>query len=155
MATIAYSWICRTDELADEDGSGSALGAAGGAAVEGLSYAHMATVELLPGGVVAAAWQASAAGREGAPGQHLRFATSRDAGRTFGPSRCPMHGLGALWAPVLHYDGGAAASAVDLHISAGAAAKAEARLLLFYAESRKVLSPGGDIKCISSADMVR
>lgn len=46
-----------------------------------------------------------------------------------------MWGLGPLWSPVLFHDA------------------ATARLFLFYSESRKAYSPGGDIKYITSTDL--
>jgi hypothetical protein len=64
-------------------------------AAAGLTYAHMAHIERCPVGptptppVLAAAWQASAAGCEGDAAQHLRFSTSRDGGETW--YVCPLH----------------------------------------------------------------
>ena len=103
----------------------------------GISYAHMCNLEAFTyrgEAVVAAAFQCSGAGAEGGDSQHLRFATSRDAGATWSDARCVMWGLNALWSPILHYD----ASAGVLH--------------LFYSESRKARSPGGDVKCLTSVD---
>lgn len=46
-----------------------------------------------------------------------------------------MFGLTPVWAPVLFYD------------------KSSSRLFLFFSESRKAYSPGGDIKYITSSDV--
>jgi hypothetical protein len=45
-----------------------------------------------------------------------------------------MYGMQAVWSPILHF-----------HAATG-------DLFLFYSESRKVASPGGDIKVVQSAD---
>ncbi|PRW44584.1 BNR Asp-box repeat [Chlorella sorokiniana] len=83
---------------------------------------------------LALAYQASDTPHEGSRGQHLRFALSKDGGETFAPSKAVMWGATPLWSPSLHYDA------------------ATNRLFLFYSESRKSLSPGGDIKVIVSSD---
>lgn len=84
--------------------------------------------------ILALAYAASEATYAGSPSQHIRFALSKDGGETWTPSRSIMWGLAPLWGPVLHYDA------------------PNNRLLLFYCESRKALSPGGDIKYICSSD---
>eukprot|EP00192_Tetraselmis_astigmatica_P010644 CAMPEP_0117668668 /NCGR_PEP_ID=MMETSP0804-20121206/11683_1 /TAXON_ID=1074897 /ORGANISM="Tetraselmis astigmatica, Strain CCMP880" /LENGTH=383 /DNA_ID=CAMNT_0005476597 /DNA_START=81 /DNA_END=1232 /DNA_ORIENTATION=- len=105
---------------------------------DSISYAHMSMIEefTTPWGetLMAAAFQASGAGCEGNDTQHLRFTVSRDGGESWGPSCCVMWGLQALWSPVLHYH-----------------AKAN-KLYLFYSESRKAHTPGGDVKYILSTD---
>lgn len=78
------------------------------------------------------AFQASESAYECNPSQHLRFMRSTDGGETWTPSRCVMWGLGPIWGPALLSDAG--------------------KLYLFYSESRKAYSPGGDVKFISSAD---
>ncbi|KAL4445290.1 hypothetical protein ABPG77_011115 [Micractinium sp. CCAP 211/92] len=85
--------------------------------------------------LLALAYQAAEAAHEGDRGQHLRFALSRDGGNTWSESKCVMWGAAPLWSPTLHYDAGSG------------------RLFLFYSESRKSLSPGGDIKVVSSSDL--
>ena len=62
----------------------------------------------------------------------LRFTAGGD---TWTPSRVVMWGQTQLWSPVLFFD------------------TASSRLLLFYTESRKACSPGGDIKYISTLDL--
>jgi len=103
-----------------------------------ISYAHMAMLEAFtaPGGeaLLAGAFQASGAGCEGAEAQHLRFCLSRDGGESWEPSVALMWGLQALWSPVLHFH------------------EATQRLYLFYSESRKARTPGGDIKHIYTLD---
>ena len=99
-----------------------------------ISYAHMATIAETPSGLFCAAFQCSSEGCEGKPGQHIRFCTSKDRGRTWSDTTVPMYGLNALWSPVLHCE------------------KENGELLLFYSESRKQLSPGGDVKLIRSRD---
>lgn len=84
--------------------------------------------------VLAVAYQAAEAAYEGDRAQHLRFALSSDGGVTWGESTCVMWGAAPLWNPILHYDA------------------ATGRLFLFYCESRKSLSPGGDIKYVFSSD---
>jgi hypothetical protein len=71
MSAVEYHWLYRHDT----DG-----------AVAGLTYAHMAHIERCPvegQTLLCAAWQASSAGYEGDAKQHLRFSTSRDAGKTW------------------------------------------------------------------------
>ena len=99
-----------------------------------ISYAHLATIAETPSGLFCAAFQCSSEGCEGKPGQHIRFCTSKDRGRTWSDTTVPMYGLNALWSPVLHCE------------------KENGELLLFYSESRKQLSPGGDVKLIRSRD---
>ena len=79
--------------------------------------------------ILASAWQANEVAGEGSLGQHLRFSLSFDQGKTWKPSTTVMWGLQALWSPVLWFDG-------------------SEYLYLFYSESRKARSPGGDIKYI-------
>jgi len=83
---------------------------------------------------LAVAYQASEAPHEGSVNQHLRFQLSKDGGHTWTSTRVVMWGLGPIWSPVLFYH------------------KPSAKLYLFYSESRKSLSPGGDIKYIQSTD---
>ena len=114
---------------------------------EALKYGHMVVVErftVLRGGEevigIAAAFQANEAeGAEGNHRQHIRFSVSYDNGKTWTPSICVMYGLQASWSPVLHWD-------------AWTDEEGEKRgvLFLFYSESRKERSPGGDIKCIKA-----
>lgn len=85
--------------------------------------------------VLLAAYLASAASYEGSPGQHIRLATSKDGGETWGKSKAVQWGLGPLWGPALYYH------------------KDTSKLILFYSESRKAYSPGGDIKLITSNDL--
>jgi BNR repeat-like domain len=102
-----------------------------------VKYASHASLEtFVQDGVtlLALAYQASEAPYEGSTNQHLRFALSKDGGETWTPNRVIMFGLGPIWSPVLFYH------------------KFSARLYLFYSESRKAFSPGGDIKCIYSTD---
>ena len=105
-----------------------------------ISYAHMATMAETSGGLFCAAFQCSSDGCEGKPGQHIRFCTSADRGRTWSDTTVPMYGLNALWSPVLHY--------CEEKENGGGGGE----LLLFYSESRKQLSPGGDVKLIRSRD---
>jgi hypothetical protein len=84
---------------------------------------------------LALAYQASEAPYEGSPNQHLRFALSKDGGETWTANRVVMFGIAPLWSPVLYYH------------------KPSSKLYLFYSESRKSFSPGGDIKCIHSTDV--
>jgi predicted neuraminidase len=83
---------------------------------------------------LALAYQASEAPHEGSSNQHIKFQLSKDGGHTWTATRVVMFGLGPIWSPVLFYH------------------KQTAKLFLFYSESRKSYSPGGDIKCINSAD---
>lgn len=85
--------------------------------------------------LLALAYQASQEAYEGSRTQHLRFTTSKDGGETWTENKCVMWGPAPVWNPCLHYDA------------------ASGRLLLFYCESRKSLSPGGDIKYITSPDL--
>lgn len=85
--------------------------------------------------VLALAYQASEEAHEGSRSQHIRFVVSKDGGETWAPSKCVMWGAAPLWNPSLHYDAGSS------------------RLFLFYAESRKCLSPGGDINYITTSDL--
>lgn len=129
---------------------------------------------------LALAYQAAAVPYEGSRGQHICFALSKDGGETFSPSRPVMWGVGPLWSPSLHHDAGARRAAAGPGTAAappdsvGAAVgggpgrrdaarlphrrrpcthpPATNRLFLFYSESRKALSPGGDIKVVTSAD---
>ncbi|XRB20915.1 glycosyl hydrolase family 33 protein [Pseudoscourfieldia marina] len=85
-----------------------------------------------------AAFQASAEGAEGMPGQHIRFTRSLDGGRTFEKTRAVVfNALTPAWSPVLHYDND------------------KNTLLLFYTESCRVVSPGGDVKVKRSTDFGR
>ena len=84
---------------------------------------------------LAVAYAASETRHEGSPAQLLRFQLSKDGGNTWTSSKVVMWGSAALWCPVLFYD-----------------AKT-ARLILFYSESRKNSSPGGDIKFIATDDL--
>ena len=84
--------------------------------------------------LLALAYQASEAPHEGSSNQHLRFALSNDGGQSWTATRVVMWGIGPIWSPVLFYH------------------KATAKLYLFYSESRKSSSPGGDIKSIHSND---
>jgi hypothetical protein len=83
--------------------------------------------------------------------QHVRFALT---GQT--ASHCVMHGLAPLWTPILHYDDGQRPSARSAYAGLPGHAPpppaASGRLFLFYSETRKVLSPGGDLKLIISRD---
>ena len=103
---------------------------------EALKYAHMVVLErftVLRGGEevigIAAAFQANddAEGAEGIPGQHIRLSVSYDQGKTWTPSICLMHGLAALWSPVLHW---------DAWTEEGTGEK-RGRMFLFYSESRR------------------
>lgn len=60
--------------------------------------------------------------------------TEHAGGETWQPHRPVQWGLAPLWAPVLHWDA------------------AGATLALYYSESRKALSPGGDVKRMVSSD---
>lgn len=102
-----------------------------------LKYASHVTLETLQFGdtkLLALAYQASESPYEGSPSQHLRFSLSKDGGHSWTASRVIMWGLGPIWSPILFWD------------------DRTARLFLFYSESRKSYSPGGDIKCIYSSD---
>ena len=88
--------------------------------------------------------------------QHIRFALAGAQPA----SHCVMHGLAPLWTPILHYDDGQRPSSAR-SAYAGLPGQApplaarpgeSSRLLLFYSETRKVLSPGGDLKLIISRD---
>ena len=114
---------------------------------EALKYGHMVVVErftVLRGGEevigIAAAFQANEAeGAEGNHRQHIRFSVSYDNGKTWTPSICVMYGLQASWSPVLHWDAWTDEDGEKRGV-----------LFLFYSESRKERSPGGDIKCIKA-----
>lgn len=99
-----------------------------------ISYAHMGTMCETKRGLFCAAFQCSTSGCEGKPGQHVRFCTSEDKCETWTETKVPMFGLNALWSPVLHY------------------LEQTDEILLFYSESRKQLSPGGDVKLIRTRD---
>ncbi|PSC75556.1 BNR Asp-box repeat [Micractinium conductrix] len=100
------------------------------------SASSLVVIKQADGGkVLALAFQASEAAHEGDRTQHLRLMLSRDAGETWSESKAVMWGAVPLWNPALHYDA------------------ATSRLFLFYSESRKSLSPGGDIKYIVSSDL--
>ena len=110
----------------------------------------------VPNGVLAAAWEATPIAQDSCA-QHIRLSVSGDGGESWEPSRCVMHGLCPLWSPFLYYDpgppAGAGASYRGLPGQAPpSSAAVSGRLLLFYAESRKYLSPGGDLKLIESFD---
>ena len=114
------------------------------------------TLQALPCGQVAAAWEATPAELRSCA-QHIRLSVSNDGGESWDASRCIMYGLCPLWSPVLFYDAGAPAGASapyrGLPGQAPPSASVHAgRLLLFYTESRKCLSPGGDVKLIESFD---
>lgn len=129
MRDVRHDWVYRFDSA---DAKHCAI-----------SYAHMCTLEhFIHRGeaVIAAAFQCSGAGAEGGDSQHLRFATSRDGGEHWTDAKCVMWGLNALWSPILHYHADADA------VNGGG------KLCLFYTESRKARSPGGDVKCIRSTD---
>jgi hypothetical protein len=101
----------------------------------GITYAHMGTMCEAEGhGTFCAAFQCSAFGCEGKPGQHIRFTVSMDRCESWSKTVVPMYGLNALWSPVLHYS------------------EKRDEIFLFYSESRKQLSPGGDIKLIRTKD---
>ena len=68
-----------------------------------ISYAHMGKMCETKRGLFCAAFQCSAFGCEGKPGQHVRFCTSEDKCETWTETKVPMFGLNALWSPVLHY----------------------------------------------------
>jgi hypothetical protein len=111
-----------------------------------------------------------AAGAEGGDSQHIRLCTSRDEGRGWGPARCVMWGLNALWSPILHYhsggsNGGGGSGGGDGgggtdggNVSGGGGGGVDegdgggGQLVLFYTESRKARSPGGDVKLMTSGD---
>jgi len=100
----------------------------------GITYAHMGTMCETSAGTFCAAFQCSAFGCEGKPGQHIRFSISMDRCESWSKTAVPMYGLNALWSPVLHYS------------------EKRDEIFLFYSESRKQLSPGGDIKLIRTKD---
>uniref|UniRef100_A0A1D2A547 Sialidase domain-containing protein n=1 Tax=Auxenochlorella protothecoides TaxID=3075 RepID=A0A1D2A547_AUXPR len=89
-----------------------------------------------PGGapLLALAYQVSSLPHQGSRDQYIAFTTSKDGGETWQPHRPVQWGLTPLWAPVLHWDA------------------AGRRLALYYSESRKAPSPGGDIRRIVSLD---
>ena len=121
---VRHDWVLRFDDEREQ-----------------LEYAHMVVIEKVPVRgptneervLLAAAWQANEVKGEGSQGQHIRFSLSEDEGKTWSPSVCLMYGLQALWSPVLFFD------------------TTQEYLYLFYSESRKALSPGGDIKYIRSS----
>eukprot|EP00899_Mesostigma_viride_P014339 jgi/Mesvir1/22906/Mv19425-RA.1 len=90
----------------------------------------MSMIQKLPDGTIAGAFQCSRT-REGALDQHLCLSRSHDGGITWSPHTVPQWGLLPIWGPVLHCD-------------------EDGKLWLFYSESRKETSPGGDIKYIIS-----
>eukprot|EP00958_Prasinococcus_capsulatus_P015916 scaffold1741_cov409-Prasinococcus_capsulatus_cf.AAC.15 len=101
-------------------------------AAAGLAYNHMAMMEALPNGTLAAAWQAAEV-IEGGLDMRIWFAFSEDPlGREWAAPRQAREDLvdvpsaGAQWAPVLHFD-----------TSTG-------KLWLFYAESRDCIRPAAD-----------
>lgn len=121
VATVKRKWVFHHDSAEAKEA--------------GISYGHMLNLERFQSGgktVLAAAWQASAAGCEGVPGQHIRFSRSFDDGENWFASIVPMWGLAPLWSPILHW------------------CSHSSRLFLFFSESRKAMSPGGDIKLIIS-----
>lgn len=102
-----------------------------------LNYANCTSLETFVKDDIkylALAYQASDYDYECSPGQCIRFQFSKD-GETFTNSRTVLWGLTPLWSPVLHFD------------------ETSQRLFLFYSESRKCHSPGGDIKYISTTDL--
>ena len=119
-----------------------------------ISYAHMCNLEAFTHdgeAILAAAFQCSAAGAEGGDSQHIRFATSRDGGKSWTDAKCVVWGLNALWSPILHYHNHRSGS--DTHPgAAGGGGGGGGELFMFYTESRKARSPGGDVKCITSLD---
>ncbi len=70
-----------------------------------------------------------------ARGWSVRFATSKDGGDSWAASRCVMWGLASIWSPVLFWH------------------KDASTLYLFYSESRKARSTGGDIKYVTTKDL--
>ena len=98
-----------------------------------ITYAHMATLCVTRNNEICVAFQCSCLGAEGSPGQHIRFSTSKDDGKTWSETSVPMYGLAPLWSPVLH--------------------SRKNEVWMFYSESRKQLSPGGDVKLIKSDDL--
>jgi len=111
-----------------------------------ISYAHMSTIAECKSGV-ACAFQCSSSACEGTSAQHIRFCTTSNdsnisSGRSCSSSsswsdtKVVMYGLQALWSPVLFAPKGIESD----------------ELILFYTESRKQLSPGGDIKLVRSTD---
>ena len=130
---------------------------------------HASSRVTLPDGCVASAWVTSAyASSCLGSQQHLRFSLTDEADAGTGvrpPSRCAMHGLLPIWPPVLFHDDvgrrtsqRSSSAYVNLPGQAPPSSLAAAgapegdRLLLFYSESRKILSPGGDLKLIVSRD---
>ena len=108
-------------------------------------YVHMAMVERLGNGSLVAMWQQAVQAVEGSEEQEIRYKVSvSDAGDSWFPEqRLGVHRSGALWSPVMHFQGGV------LHV--------------LYSESRDCIRgatatnpprwfPGGDIKMTTSAD---
>ena len=67
-------------------------------------YVHNGMLEILPGGIVAGAFQAGAS--EGSDDQTVLFALSFDGGTTWEPPSVvtPVGQAGAQWAPILRFD---------------------------------------------------
>lgn len=99
------------------------------------SHASLESFEHAGNKVLAVAYHAATdASHEGARSQHLRFALSRDGGESWAPSTVVAFGGMPVWNPVLFFD------------------KETSRLFLFYSESRKSFSPGGDVKFVTSSN---
>ena len=121
---------------------------------ERIRYAHMATIERLPGlGALVVAWQAAPGSKvdgeerpavEGLNAQSIYYSISREGAAGAGlnwtaPHVVPMHNMtkGAVWSPVLHAD-------------------PKGRLWLFFTASRMckypkappLWEPGGDLKVV-------
>lgn len=103
-----------------------------------VSYASHVGLECFEyGGIktLAVAYQAATdVNHEGSRHQHIRFAISKDGGETWSPPRVVAWGGMPIWNPAPFFH------------------KESNRLFLFYSESRKSMSPGGDVKYIVSAN---
>jgi hypothetical protein len=104
-----------------------------------VKYASGASLEVMqrPEGVklLALAYQASDVPLACSHSQNLRFQFSKDAGESWTAPQVVQWGLTPLWSPALFFD------------------KDSGKLFLFYSESRKSMSPGGDIKYVVSSDV--
>lgn len=115
-------------------------------------------LQTLPDGTVCASWIASPVDTSRGATQHIRLSFSEDGGQSWCASRCVMHGLCPLWSPILFYDPAPPCGAQNSSYrglpgqAPPSGAGVAARLLLFYSESRKYISPGGDVKVIESRD---